>query len=45
MRRLPVCALAFALVSAGTVATAAPETYQLEKTHVDLLFAINHAGF
>jgi polyisoprenoid-binding protein YceI len=23
----------------------AEETYQLEKTHVDLLFAINHAGF
>jgi polyisoprenoid-binding protein YceI len=30
----------------GWVATAgAAETYQLEKTHVDLLFAISHAGF
>lgn len=28
-----------------TVAAAAPETYQLEKTHVDLVFTINHAGF
>jgi polyisoprenoid-binding protein YceI len=26
-------------------AFAAVETYQLEKTHVDLLFTINHAGF
>ncbi len=26
-------------------AAAAPETYQLEKTHVDLVFTINHAGF
>ena len=33
------------LVLAVTGASAAPETYQLEKTHVDLLFAINHAGF
>jgi len=28
---------------AGTVAAA--DTYHLEKTHVDLLFSINHAGF
>jgi len=35
--------LAMALASATLMAT--PETYQLEKTHVDLLFAINHAGF
>ncbi len=29
---------------AATSAVGAPETYQLEKTHVDLLFAINHAA-
>jgi polyisoprenoid-binding protein YceI len=35
------------LVLAAGAASAAPasETYQLEKTHVDLLFAISHAGF
>jgi len=26
-------------------ATFAAETYQLEKTHVDLLFSVNHLGF
>ena len=30
---------------AAAAAAAAPQTYQLEKTHVDLLFSINHAGF
>jgi polyisoprenoid-binding protein YceI len=34
-------ALALSLASHAMAA----ETYQLEKTHVDLLFAINHAGF
>jgi polyisoprenoid-binding protein YceI len=34
------------LMAAGFVSQAlAAETYQLEKTHVDLLFSINHAGF
>ena len=32
-----------ALASAASAATA--ETYQLEKSHADLLFSINHAGF
>jgi len=36
-------ALALALGLASQAMAA--ETYQLEKTHVDLLFAINHAGF
>jgi polyisoprenoid-binding protein YceI len=36
-----VIALALGLV----VPAFAAETYQLEKTHVDLLFAISHAGF
>jgi polyisoprenoid-binding protein YceI len=45
MNRLQICALALALGFAGAEASAAPETYQLEKTHVDLLFSINHAGF
>jgi polyisoprenoid-binding protein YceI len=36
---------ALTLELAVTSAIAAPETYQLEKTHVDLLFAIDHAGF
>jgi polyisoprenoid-binding protein YceI len=36
---------ALAMLFAAALATAAPETYQLEKTHVDLLFAIDHAGF
>ena len=35
----------FVMMLAAASAQAAPETYQLEKTHVDLLFAINHAGF
>ncbi len=43
MQTLRSLAPAMLLVSAS--ALAAPETYQLEKTHVDLLFAINHAGF
>lgn len=32
-------------VGAMTSSMALAETYQLEKTHVDLLFSINHAGF
>ena len=42
MRYSIVLALACGLASH---AMAAQETYQLEKTHVDLLFSINHAGF
>jgi polyisoprenoid-binding protein YceI len=41
--RTAIPALIAVLVT--TVAAAAPETYQLEKTHVDLVFTINHAGF
>jgi polyisoprenoid-binding protein YceI len=29
----------------GTAPIASAETYGLEKTHADLLFSINHAGF
>jgi len=36
---------AAAALLAGPAASAAPEAYQLEKTHVDLLFDISHAGF
>ena len=44
MRRLSKVAAALALGGlAGTVS--ATDTYHLEKTHVDLLFTINHAGF
>jgi len=39
---LIACVAAAPLASA---AYAAPQTYHLEKTHVDLLFAIDHAGF
>lgn len=39
-------AVASSLVLGGTASSVAlAETYQLEKTHVDLLFSINHAGF
>ena len=36
-----------ALLAAGSIATAAaaPAEYHLEKTHVDLLFAVSHLGF
>jgi polyisoprenoid-binding protein YceI len=39
--------LVVAFIAAFSVAPAfgAVETYHLEKTHVDLLFSINHAGF
>src|SRR5262245_30489314 len=38
--------LPVALVALGSAsASAAAETYQLEKTHADLLFSIDHAGF
>jgi polyisoprenoid-binding protein YceI len=37
--------IAFALACGVASHVMAAETYQLEKTHVDLLFAINHAGF
>jgi len=43
MRRFILPATVIALGSAsGALAT---ETYQLEKTHADLLFSIDHAGF
>jgi polyisoprenoid-binding protein YceI len=32
-------------MGSGGASALAAESYQLEKTHVDLLFAINHAGF
>jgi polyisoprenoid-binding protein YceI len=38
---LPVALLAIGAASNSVAA----ETYRLEKTHVDLLFSINHAGF
>jgi polyisoprenoid-binding protein YceI len=39
--------LPIALIALGTTSgsLAAAETYQLEKTHADLLFSIDHAGF
>jgi polyisoprenoid-binding protein YceI len=43
MLRFSLSGVALALVASSAIG--APETYQLEKTHVDLLFAINHAGF
>ncbi len=45
MRQLMVPVLTIVLATAAHCAAAAPQAYQLEKTHVDLLFAINHAGF
>jgi polyisoprenoid-binding protein YceI len=41
--RLTIPALIVALGAASSASAA--ETYQLEKTHVDLLFSINHIGF
>ena len=41
VRRLSI----LTMLCVSVAAQAAPETYQLEKTHVDLLFGINHAGF
>jgi polyisoprenoid-binding protein YceI len=41
---IPVALLAAAAAGAAANAVAA-ETFRLEKTHVDLLFSINHAGF
>jgi polyisoprenoid-binding protein YceI len=38
--------LPLTLIALGTTAsTSAAETYQLEKSHADLLFSIDHAGF
>lgn len=42
--RLMILALGMVLGTLASVSSAA-ETYQLEKTHVDLLFAISHLGF
>jgi polyisoprenoid-binding protein YceI len=44
MRYLSTVLLVLGAVTAAGTAAAA-ETYHLEKTHVDLLFSINHAGF
>jgi polyisoprenoid-binding protein YceI len=44
--RYPMSSLAlFALALGGAAPLRAAETYHLEKTHVDLLFSIDHAGF
>jgi polyisoprenoid-binding protein YceI len=44
--RYPMSAMAlFALVLGSAAPLRAAETYHLEKTHVDLLFSIDHAGF
>jgi polyisoprenoid-binding protein YceI len=45
MRLFPSLALGALGAWAAPAAIAAPETYQLEPTHVDVLFAINHLGF
>ena len=42
--RYPMSAV-FALVLGCAAPLGAAETYHLEKTHVDLLFSIDHAGF
>jgi polyisoprenoid-binding protein YceI len=34
-----------AALAVTTITNASPQTYQLEKAHGDLVFAINHAGF
>lgn len=44
MRLLSKVAATLTLGALGGTAVAA-DTYRLEKTHVDLLFSINHAGF
>jgi len=36
---------ALGMVLAAASASVAAETYQLEKSHIDLLFSINHLGF
>lgn len=40
-----VLPLALIALSTASSAFAASETYQIEKTHADLLFSIDHAGF
>ncbi len=44
VNRLMIPAVGMVLAAAASASLAA-ETYQLEKSHVDLLFAINHLGF
>src|SRR3954469_11737641 len=40
------CAFPVALLALSAISNSvAAQTYQLERTHVDLLFSINHAGF
>ncbi len=45
MRYALVVVVAFLCGLTGFSAVAAPQTYQLEPTHVDVLFSINHLGF
>jgi len=45
MRHFVSFALAALCVASVPAAHAAPQTYHLEPTHVDVLFAINHLGF
>ena len=45
MRYVLSVGTAFICGLAGLPAVAAPQTYQLEPTHVDVLFSINHLGF
>ena len=45
MRHVPGFVMACAGALAAGSAAAGSETYQLEPTHVDVLFAINHLGF
>jgi polyisoprenoid-binding protein YceI len=45
MRHLSGTVAPFALALTLAAHTVAAETYRLEKTHADLLFGINHAGF
>ena len=45
MRYFTTLGLTVFYVLASQAASAGPQTYQLEPTHVDLLFAINHLGF
>lgn len=45
LRSLMIPGLGIVLGAATASASFADETYQLEKSHVDLLFSINHAGF
>jgi polyisoprenoid-binding protein YceI len=45
VRHLISCGVAVVVGFLSLPASAAPQTYQLEPTHVDVLFAVNHLGF